>query len=83
MEFAIDKENGIWLCTFHHRLFDNHMFIISNSGKIMFKTSIKEKTLNQIKKKTSKSNLEKEILTEKFIFYIKKRNQLVNRDDYT
>lgn len=82
MKFAVDNENGIWLCTFHHRLFDNQMFIILTSGKIKFKSIIKEKPLKVIKEKTLIYNLEKNILTDKFIFYLKKRNLLINEYDY-
>lgn len=82
MQFAVDGENGIWLCTFHHRLFDNHMFMLSSSGKINFKSTIKERVLKNIKNQTTKYILEKNIISDKFIFYLKKRNLLLNKNEY-
>ena len=34
----IDGENGIWLCEYHHRLFDGNIFMISIKGNIKFKS---------------------------------------------
>lgn len=82
MNYAKDGENGIWLCFFHHQLFDKHLFFFDENGKVNFKTSIKEKRLKEYLDKTPFLELNKSILTEDFLFYLRNRNKLIVRNDY-
>ena len=82
MEYAKDGENGIWLCNLHHLLFDSHKFIISTNGNVKFKSVIKDEFLTKIKSKITNYKLHKDILTNKFIFYLEKRNKLIVESEY-
>jgi predicted restriction endonuclease len=88
IEESNDGENGLWLCTNarsstpnHHRMFDNHDIIISKNGELKITKSLisdKNKILNiRVDKIGSDAKDRKEILTLKFLKYLKKRNNLL------
>jgi len=81
-EEAIDGENGLWLCKFHHHLFDQSLLKITIQGKLQYKDIIKKSRKNDIKNKTSNFSLEKKVLTNKFLYYLQQRNNLIKDNTY-
>ena len=81
-EDATDGENGLWLCKFHHHLFDQSLLKITIEGKLLYKDIIKLNRKNYIKNKTSNFSLEKKVLTNKFLYYLEQRNNLLKDNKY-
>lgn len=70
IEHATSRDNGIWLCANHHKLFDEDLLVIETSGNIKFSDKIAESSLTYITNSTSKMSLE---CNEDAEFYISKR----------
>lgn len=70
IEHATSRDNGIWLCANHHKLFDEDLLVIETSGNIKFSDKIAESSLTYITNSTSKMSLECNADIE---FYISKR----------
>ena len=76
LEWAIDGENGLWLCNNHHILFDKNIIGISLNGDILIDNTIDSNEKEFIEKITTVKKLPKEYLTKKFVIYVKKRYNL-------
>lgn len=76
LEWAIDGENGLWLCNNHHIWFDKNIIRISPSGDILIDDTIDGSEKEFIEKTTTVGKLPKEYLTKGFVTYIRKRYQL-------
>ena len=70
---ATNRDNGIWLCANHHKLFDEDLLIIKTSGDIEFSDKVAESSLTYLTNSTSKMILEPAIGNEQVEFYISKR----------
>ena len=79
---AINKDNGIWLCNNHHRLFDINILAVDGDGRIKYKNSIVPIYKKYLNKITFKNRIENQFLSDNFINYLSKRNHLLNLDDY-
>lgn len=73
LEHAVDADNGLWLCQNHHRLFDEDVIKIEADGSVGYTANLKNKDINYLNHITTKSNIEHDILTPKFIMYLSKR----------
>lgn len=82
LECAIDGENGIWLCQNHHKLLDVHFLKISLDGKIKYQAQVEE-NVDYIKQITSIIELSPDILTDRFIKYLEKRNRIIEGINYS
>lgn len=82
IEFAIDGDNGIWLCNNHHKLFDINILLITEEGRVKFKTNINENDEVYICDFTVNYQIPNSILTRKFLHYLEKRNSLLNKRAY-
>lgn len=83
LESAIDGENGIWLCQNHHKLLDVHLLRISKNGEVKYQSAVNERTEKYIRDITIKDQLPNEVVTPKFIEYLVKRNNLIEKSLYT
>jgi len=81
LECAIDGDNGIWLCQNHHKLLDVHLLKISINGKIKYQSQVQE-NMDYIKQITTILQLSNDILTTKFLCYLKKRNKVISGIKY-
>lgn len=79
---ATDRDNGIWLCNNHHKLFDAHHIRISENGELKILSSLDKKIIKSIKKLTTIIKIAKEIVSKKFVEYLKKRNRLLPEKNY-
>lgn len=73
LEHATSKDNGIWLCSNHHKLFDENLLIIESSGDIYFSEEIAESSLSYLTESTPNTVLEPSISNENVEYYISKR----------
>lgn len=76
LEWAIDGENGLWLCNNHHIWFDKNIIRISLNGDILIDDTVDSSEKEFIEKITTVEKLPKEYLTKEFVIYIKKRYNL-------
>lgn len=76
IEHATNADNGIWLCENHHKLYDQGILIISNSGYIKFKDNLSNKYKSYLNEITTIKSLDQTIMTESLINYLKLRNSV-------
>jgi hypothetical protein len=72
---ATDGENGLWLCYNHHKLFDENLIYISNSGKIMHNTINNSNYIHFIRHITTKKTIPSHALTDTFVEYLDRRKK--------
>ena len=77
LEYAIDGENGLWLCENHHKLFDEGMISFDNNGNLMIHNSVEHRHINFINEITKYKVLPPEILTDRFLWYLDERRLVV------
>lgn len=82
IKFATDGDNGIWLCENHHKMLDKHLIRIIENGELKILSGLHEKATEFIKETTPIIKLEKQIISGKFIQYLKERNKLVPAINY-
>lgn len=83
LQFAIDGDNGIWLCNNHHKLFDINMILISEEGQVKCKSDIEGNHENYIHSITVNYQVNEDILTPIFLQYLEKRNRLLDERRYS
>lgn len=76
-QYATTAENGIWLCSNHHKLFDSNILRIDEKGRFYLSNLIDSNSLDFAEKITTHKNLPVVYLTPETINFIKKRNSLV------
>jgi len=82
IQYAIDGDNGLWLCSNHHKLFDINMLYVTLNGRLKYRLNIEHNCEKYIKDITIKNRLPSNILTSPFIDYLKKRNCLLDETQY-
>ncbi|HSH87599.1 MAG TPA: HNH endonuclease signature motif containing protein [Methylophilus sp.] len=82
LEYATDADNGIWLCSNHHKLFDNHLLLITETGRIKSLTNLKHFEEDYLKVVTINKKIETSVLTKNFLSYLGKRNNLIDQNLY-
>ena len=83
LQSALDGDNGVWLCNNHHKLFDINLLLFNKDGRIKYKSNIRGIDVNYIHDVTVNYQIREEILTSKFLLYLRKRNNLINERDYS
>lgn len=74
--YAIDGENGIWLCENHHKLFDDGILTIDLVGNVGFKNDLSVKDKTFVESITTYKKIPKEVMTSRFVGYLGKRYAL-------
>jgi len=82
IQYAIDGDNGLWLCNNHHKLFDINMLYITQDGRLKYKANIEQAHEECLRNFTVNSRIPDEILTPNFIDYLDKRNRILNERQY-
>lgn len=77
LKCAIDGENGLWLCENHHKLFDENIITIRENGRITIKDGILGEHREYISKITTIEMIPEYLMTDRFLHYLWKRNQLL------
>ena len=83
LDFALDGDNGLWLCQNHHKLLDVNMLRISENGAVKYKANTDELAINFIQNITTNNQVVKEHLTDRFIEFLRKRNERVSEEHYS
>jgi hypothetical protein len=83
LQYAIDGDNGLWLCNNHHKLFDMNILLITQEGRVKYKTNLRENDENYICDVTNTYQLSNEICTPNFLQYLQKRNSRLNPNSYS
>lgn len=77
---ANSGDNGVWLCSNHHGLFDSNFYCFDSSeGKILFKLSATEEDKLFFNLITSNDKLPEEILTDKTKEFLSKRQEIFEK----
>lgn len=77
LEFALDGDNGLWLCENHHKMFDEGMISFDNNGGLLLRSDIDRRHMRFIDEITKYKVLPDEILTDKFLWYLEQRRLVV------
>lgn len=72
---ATDGENGLWLCSNHHKLFDENLITISRAGELLYDSSLLDDQLTFVQASTTRTVLSSSILTHDFKKYLQLRNK--------
>ncbi len=73
LEYALDGENGIWLCENHHKMFDGGMLTFNHTGHLILRNGLEHRHRKFIEEITKYDVLPGEFLTEKFLWYLSQR----------
>lgn len=82
LTFALDGNNGLWLCQNHHKLLDLNFLRISEDGSLKYITTIDDHGISFVHDITKNNQLSNEIINEKFLEYLSKRNMNIQEELY-
>ena len=66
LEYALDGENGLWLCENHHKLFDENLLSFDQDGSVRLREGLDERYANYIQEITKIQSLPQSMLTKRF-----------------
>ena len=70
--------NGFWLCQNHHKLFDCHILMLREDGRVMVKNSIDEGRLAYIKNITTMDIIDRKLLSPEMLENLHQRNMKID-----
>lgn len=73
LEYALDGDNGLWLCENHHKMFDEGMISFDNHGGLLLRNDIDQRHMRFIDETTKYKVLPPEFLNDKFLWYLEQR----------
>lgn len=82
LSFAVNGDNGIWLCSNHHKLFDMNFLVISDDGRLKYKAGMQETHEQFLKLATSKTVIETCFMNVGLRDFLEKRNLELDEDTY-
>lgn len=83
LALSLDGDNGLWLCQNHHKLLDVNFLRVSEDGSIKYRKEINETASDFIQDITINNQLPNEIITDKFLHYLSKRNESIQEEFYS
>lgn len=75
LNYALDGNNGIWLCENHHKMFDEGLVRIERDGEIRLRDDLKDNNKNFIINATTTTLLTDAVINEEAGNYLDKRYQ--------
>lgn len=75
VQHAINKDNGLWLCENHHKLFDRNILAINNLGEILKKNNTIQEYNDYIMETTTINKIDRSHITNQFLEYVNLRNE--------
>jgi hypothetical protein len=78
LRHATDGDNGLWLCHNHHKMFDENLVTITDSGCIVCNNGLNEVYTSFIKKATTKKTILPSVFNDNFAYYVKRRTQAMS-----
>lgn len=82
LNLALDGDNGLWLCNNHHKLLDSHIIKLFEDSSVKHKSSLNESQSRYLNQITTYSRLPDNIVNDKMLEYIVKRNHNLQIEDY-
>lgn len=82
LQYAIDGDNGLWLCNNHHKLFDINLLLINDDGRIKYKSNIRDLDESYINSVTITHQVREDFLTPNFLQHLQNRNSLIDQTMY-
>ena len=79
LDYALDGENGLWLCENHHKMFDEGMISFDRHGGLMLRNNISPRHVRYIEEITKYKVLPREFLTDRFLWYLDQRHNICER----
>lgn|SRR5574344_145849 len=79
---AIDGNNGLWLCSNHHKLFDSNIISLNQDGIVMTRPDLSRNWLDYLRSITLKNRLDDFMMNDKFVHYLNMRNINIPICDY-
>lgn len=73
LEYALDGENGLWLCENHHKMFDEGIISFDCNGNLLPEKGMDHRYMQFIDETIKRKALPPEILTDKFLWYLEQR----------
>ncbi|MBM7839577.1 hypothetical protein JOC54_002857 [Alkalihalobacillus xiaoxiensis] len=73
LKYSTNRDNGLWLCENHHKLFDENLIMLNSNGEIQFSSEISGSSLTYLTGSTPKTSLDLEFINENVELYITKR----------
>lgn len=73
LEYALDGDNGLWLCENHHKMFDEGMLTFDHHGQLLLKNGLERRHRKFIDEITKYDVLPDEFLTDRFLWYLSQR----------
>lgn len=77
-----NKDNGLWLCQNHHKLFDSNIIILLKNGKLCVRQDIGHDNEIFVQRITPNTRIDGQYLTKAMVEYIGKRNIQISMDEY-
>ncbi|MBF9197155.1 HNH endonuclease signature motif containing protein [Microvirga terrestris] len=82
LDHALDGHNGLWLCENHHKLFDSNTLMLSASGKVKYKRTLKVNDIGYIRGITTSKQIPAAFMHEKLKAYLVRRNKAIDEGHY-
>lgn len=73
LEYALDGDNGLWLCENHHKMFDEGMLTFDQHGQLLLKNGLEKRHKKFIDEITKYDFIPEEFLTDRFLWYLNQR----------
>lgn len=77
LKCATDGHNGLWLCENHHKLFDENIIVIQDSGEIQYRNDLPRDQIDYIIDITPNSFIPDQLMTDRFCDYLWRRNRML------
>ncbi|MCG8902238.1 HNH endonuclease [Tenacibaculum finnmarkense] len=82
LSHAINGDNGLWLCSNHHKLLDTNIIRLFNDSSVKIKTTLSDSQRNYLNEVTTVRKIPNDIVNENFVEYLTKRNQNIPEELY-
>lgn len=82
VQYAIDGDNGLWLCENHHKLFDRNIITIMSDGSVKYNRNIASVHIPYLHTLTENTQLPAIYLNDKFKHYVELRNRVLDISSY-
>ena len=73
LKYALDGENGLWLCENHHKMFDAGVIAFTNNGEVVLRNDLLQSQKEFVQWATPTMHIPDEIMSDAFRFYLSKR----------
>lgn len=83
LAYALDGDNGLWLCNNHHKLLDANILRLFEDRSVKYKSSIPETQRDYLTDITIINELPNGIVNERFSQYLSKRNLNIAEESYS